>query len=668
MRKLGCLCYLALTWGIACADTPLDARADPRLSRPVEVEAASIPLHELAKTIQRQTRVAWRIPDRWRETRVVVYAPRRPLEELMNKLTDALPVLEWRRRDYPDRPPEYALEQTRSLTQPSEPHRAAIVNRLKKRVELLRKRMTNPAVEPEPSERYTESDHRAVNQLLTYLNNYDHLALLKYTVQLSHRTGAEWLLQLTDADWKALEQHGTLHRWLSSDTPLGAAALERIRALADDYRQFDESSSFQAEAERLERVDELLAELRLTEDGEMTFVIAPANRLRRQLLGCSWRGMLLSAEMEFPFATRLETPDLPEWRTPLPKPPSSVNAQARWYNELGCLLLELARAAKRPLVAPHFPFYAPGDTPSSVQVYAATLLWRIREFRRPNADLPTLLQLASLSLKLQDDWLVAQHTQLARAIATDIPDSRLKQWFSIPPPPSDEAWFERLLSSLSQIHWRAMPMVLFQLSAGTISPVYSPMERRYPLTTAQEPSLYWSFITVREVQTRAVELSSADLFREPHAKYALRELLAFWRALPPALRARALSGAPVPIAQTPPAAQQAFVKAFANTELIGAFLAGASEAEARFFIERARVEVPCALPDDETQDAIRRARDPVAAWNRWYHAQMDDEAHANAQRSRPAPEWRLCLEWGEWRIEYRVQRAVCGAWLAECTP
>lgn len=380
------------------------------------MEAASITLSELARAVQRQTRVVWRVPDRWRGVRLTVCVSQRPLKELMEGIVVALPVLEWRAREPENCPIEYVLHQTSELKDTATfQNRAILVEKLRRMTQLLQLYLKASGELPQSAERFSEQERRSVEALLARLNRPHSEPLLHPLHELTFRTGVEWLLQLTEADWQTLQQHGALTRWFSSGSDFGATVLERVQTLASYHRQFGESEFFRKEAERLESVAELLGELRLTDSGELYFHLAPAEQAARRLRGAPWSALLLSLSENNPLVNLPEIPLITEWRSPLPSPPPAIRGQANWYNELGCLMLELAHAARRPLIAPLFPFYAPGDTAAFTQLYANTLVSHIVEFRVPERDLPRLLALASLNLKLHGEWLISQHTNLARA-------------------------------------------------------------------------------------------------------------------------------------------------------------------------------------------------------------------------------------------------------------
>lgn len=642
----------AQAWGTVSAADVLDPRKDPRLNRLVRIEVASITLGELAKAVYKQTRVVWRVPDRWRETRMTIYAPERPLKELMEGVVAALPVLEWRVRKFPNRPVEYALQQTQPLEdEPPPPSRSALVKQIKRSVELLRLHLSAPR--SEHAESYTEAERRAAESLLAQLNRS---TFVQYLHELTNRTGIEWLLQLTEADWQALKQRGAITRWFNAESPLGASILERARALANRYRQFHDD-----EAAELDRATEFIGELRLTEAGDLYFYLASAEGMDRQLQGNMWVALLLSIPQFSASLVPAAVPQLPEWREPLPPPPPSVQEQANWYNELGCLLLELAHAARRPLVAPLFPFYTVGESPPNTQLYANTLMWSIVEFRLPEKDLPRLLWLASMKLVLRNDWLIGQSTNLARAVDCDIPDSRLQQWFPMPAP-ADAAWLAHLLNGLANLNQYNQPMLLNRLRLATIKPVYEHVSR-YALRLDRTPGLQWSFRSGWSLQKKNAFGEYEQLFEYAYAGSELDSLLMFWRALPHEARLRALSGDSIPVAELPGQARAQFVQLFQQTPLLNALIQKSASHEARFRIVYSPALVECAIPDRDTQQKLLRADRPIEAWYKWYYEELSPEEFRKVRRVRVAPQWIVQFDWGDWRIECRIQRAVCGAWL-----
>lgn len=648
--------------GAVYDEKALDTRRDPRLSRTVQIEAASITLSELAKVIQKETRVVWRVPDRWRETRLTLYAPNCPLKEVMEGVTAALPVLEWRVREMPNRPIEYALQQTRSLKDASTPDRSEQVNQLRRQVELLRLYWNTPEKLAHRAADYTPSEHRAVKSLLNRLNTEPHDSTYYGLInKLVLPTGVEWLVELTEGDWRSLERQGVLTRRFTSETPAGAAAIESLRALAASLHQrgYD---FFTRKAERWERTEALLGELRLNDGGELWIALARFDPWMREVGHEPWHSLLLSVGETHGSEALPPIPELPEWRTLLPPPPLSVQRQANWYNELGCLLLELAHVARRPLITPLFPFYARGDTPARVEVSANTLIALTQELRQPAQQLPRLLAYASLELKQHNDWLIGQHTQLGRAVAHDIPDSLLQQWFS-DAPLSHSEWLRRLLDGLSSVGWSSRAMLLRRLSFGGIAPVYE-HTARYPLPIAQIPALQWSFTSRYELQRSepSGELRTISLC---YQSYGLDALLSFWRALPPAWRHNALSGNSVALKELPAPAQAEFLRIFRNAEFLSALIGADAAHEARFRVEYRPAVVSCAVPNAETQRKLREADNPIAAWQHWYYEKLSMDEQEQVRQELLAPVWRIAFEWGEWRIEYRVQRAVCGAWLAK---
>jgi|GEM_PF-5775385 len=190
-RKLLTL-WMVQAWGTVHADTILAPHKDPRLNRPVQVEAASITLSELARAVQRQTRVVWRVPDRWRGVRLTVCVSQRPLKELMEGIVVALPVLEWRAREPENRPIEYVLHQTSELKDTATfQNRAILVEKLRRMTQLLQLYLKASGELLQSAERFSEQERCSVDALLARLNRPHAEPLLHPLHELTFCTGVE---------------------------------------------------------------------------------------------------------------------------------------------------------------------------------------------------------------------------------------------------------------------------------------------------------------------------------------------------------------------------------------------------------------------------------------------------------------------------------------------
>ncbi|MFN3690180.1 MAG: hypothetical protein ACK4UU_04560, partial [Fimbriimonadales bacterium] len=106
----------------------MDTKRDPRLSQPVRVRVAAIPLHQLLQLLQKQTGVALRVEPRLREYRVFARLENRPLHEALELLAAAF-GFEWRVEPSGkgvDAPPRYELYQPTAERQREMQYRALL--------------------------------------------------------------------------------------------------------------------------------------------------------------------------------------------------------------------------------------------------------------------------------------------------------------------------------------------------------------------------------------------------------------------------------------------------------------------------------------------------------------------------------------------------------------
>ena len=90
---------------------------------------------------------------------------------------------------------------------------------------------------------------------------------------------------------------------------------------------------------------------------------------------------------------------------PLAPPSARVREKAHWYNQLGCLFLEISEHCGVPLVAPVFPFYH-GD-PTFALTVVATILGDIDAFQIPLRDLPRLTSVSGVRFRMTDGFIWA---------------------------------------------------------------------------------------------------------------------------------------------------------------------------------------------------------------------------------------------------------------------
>jgi len=650
---------------------------DARLGRRITVSEPAVPLGVLFKRLTRETGVALRVDDSWQEVRVAVLTHDRPLRELMTAIAAAFPPLQWTTLQYPNQPPTYTLRY-RPLSKPSEPAaRAPKVARVRRVVDLVRPLLQqspppdsleqNPPTSVDPKEwRTALSLYRSIYP--TYIGEIEALVGLPNRYRSAYLVALHTLIHLRDTEWRLLEEHSQLVVRTAEGSYGNVDLLALWKGAESEYRNLS-ASPREAGESSVAAAEDLLIRFWFDRDGNFQFGLIPLARQGTQWLAAgSYESFILveAERVERPWDA--EVPTLAAFEKPLPPTPEAVLSRANWYNTLGCLLLEIALATERLLVAPIFPFYAAGSGEWNRLQNAAAQYSDILRFRVPAADFPKLCRSTGLRFTLQDNWLIGTHADLEGARADDISDSVLQQLFPDESPKDNTAWFLQVGQQMAKPPARALPMLRVLIAHERDysdddfpAPPPNSLERRYELPVARDVSAFW----------RCGE-RTAFYFERPEGRQVAqnwygdepfyRRVWEFFFALSPGERARVLAGEPLFWGQMRPSQQRAFLEVVREHPL--AWLASTLPETASFSVNWRRAPVRYPAPSAAALEAICASVNPVARYLQLYWAAL---GHSDAAPDKDTTQTETVLElrfaWGTGEVRYSIRRIGIWDWL-----
>jgi hypothetical protein len=660
----------AIAEGLQQADT------DARLERRITVFEPAVPLGELFKRLTREAGVVLRVDDSWQEVRVAVLTRDRPLRELMTAIAAAFPPLQWTTLQYPNQPPTYTLRY-RPLSKPSAPAaRAPKVARVRRVVDLVRPLLQqspppdsleqNPPTSVDPKEwRTALSLYRSIYP--TYIGEIEALVGLPNRYRSAYLVALHTLIHLRDSEWRLLEEHSQLVVRTAEGSYGNVDLLALWKGAESEYRNLS-ASPREAGESSVASVEDLLIRFWFDRDGNFQFGLIPLARQGTQWIAAgSYESFILveAERVERPWDA--EVPTLAAFEKPLPTTPEMVLSRANWYNTLGCLLLEIALATERSLVAPIFPFYAAGSGERNRLLNAAAQHSDILRFRVPAADLPKLCRSTGLRFTLQDNWLIGAHADLEGARADDISDSVLQQLFP-DESPKDTAWFLQVGQQMAKPPARALPMLRVLIAHERDysdddfpAPPPNSLERRYELPTARDVSAFW----------RCGE-RTAFYFERPEGRQVAqnwygdepfyRRVWEFFFALSPGERARVLAGEPLFWGQMRPSQQRAFLEVVREHPL--AWLASTLPETASFSVHWRRAPVRYPAPSAAALEAICASVNPVARYLQLYWAALGrSDAAPDKDTTQTETVLELRFAWGTGEVRYSIRRIGIWDWL-----
>jgi len=650
---------------------------DARLGRRITVSEPAVPLGVLFKRLTRETGVALRVDDSWQEVRVAVLTHDRPLRELMTAIAAAFPPLQWTTLQYPNQPPTYTLRY-RPLSKPSEPAaRAPKVARVRRVVDLVRPLLQqspppdsleqNPPTSVDPKEwRTALSLYRSIYP--TYIGEIEALVGLPNRYRSAYLVALHTLIHLRDTEWRLLEEHSQLVVRTAEGSYGNVDLLALWKGAESEYRNLLASPP-ESGGLSVALVEDLLIRFWFDRDGNFQFGLIPLARQGTQWIAAgSYESFILveAERVERPWDA--EVPTLAAFEKPLPTTPEMVLSRANWYNTLGCLLLEIALATERSLVAPIFPFYAAGSGERNRLLNAAAQYSDILRFRVPAADFPKLCRSTGLRFTLQDNWLIGAHADLEGARADDISDSVLQQLFPDESPKDNTAWFLQVGQQMAKPPARALPMLRVLIAHERDysdddfpAPPPNSLERRYELPVARDVSAFW----------RCGE-RTAFYFERPEGRQVAqnwygdepfyRRVWEFFFALSPGERARVLAGEPLFWGQMRPSQQRAFLEVVREHPL--AWLASTLPETASFSVNWRRAPVRYPAPSAAALEAICASVNPVARYLQLYWAAL---GHSDAAPDKDTTQTETVLElrfaWGTGEVRYSIRRIGIWDWL-----
>ncbi|MCS7301785.1 MAG: hypothetical protein NZ556_09570, partial [Fimbriimonadales bacterium] len=411
---------LLLSVCLCCGAAPDDSLGrDDRLNQRLTLREAGAPLNRLFQKISKQTGVALQPDAMLAELRMVLYAPDRPLREVMRHLAVAFGA-EWRADD--NQPPAYTLHAlpVEKRARPAQ-ERIQTVKRLLRELYapswLLPDESTDPIDDTaRPAYKQAEAQRRAPLQFLKHLTEAEINALGEgKTLEFSSRTDArfkpEWLaawktrlkdelpylaemLSTPKGDMELAEYYGEIH-----DTALDAGDEVRLRIV------------FDPDAGALECAVGLFAAGALVY-GETHFEEDEGQRVAGYE-DADGNPILPSqhpwAQVALPKPSEADSPDAVHTRLHSLPP-----LEGDWFSHSAEFLLRVAQAAGKPFVA---EFY---DT--------------LAQYRYPNttASFARELAFAGYEWLQQGEWTIMRHTDRARVRARDIPSRALERWFFQP--------------------------------------------------------------------------------------------------------------------------------------------------------------------------------------------------------------------------------------------
>jgi hypothetical protein len=651
---------------------------DARLGRRITVSEPAVPLGELFKRLTREAGVVLRVDDSWQEVRVAVLTRDRPLRELMTAIAAAFPPLQWTTLQYPNQPPTYTLRY-RPLSKPSEPAaRAPKVARVRRVVDLVRPLLQqspppdsleqNPPTSVDPKEwRTALSLYR--NTYPTYVGEIEELVGQPNRYRSAFLVALHTLINFSDHDWRLLEEHSQVVVRAAERSYGGVDLLALWKGAESEYWNLLASPP-ESGGLSVASVEDLLIRFWFDRDGNFQFGLIPLARQGTQWLAAgSYESFILvkAERVERPWDA--EVPTLAAFEKPLPPTPEAVLSRANWYNILGCLLLEIALATERSLVAPIFPFYAAGSGEWNRLLNAAAQYGDILRFRVPAADFPKLCRSTGLRFTLQDNWLIGTHADLEGARADDISDSVLQQLFPDESPKDNTAWFLQVGQQMAKPPARALPMLRVLIAHerdyfDDDFPALPPnsLERRYELPVARDVSAFW-----RCGERTAFYFECSDGTQVAQNWYGdesfYRRAWEFFFALSPAERARVLAGEPLFWGQMRPSQQRAFLEAVQEHPL--AWLASTLPETASFSVHWRRAPVRYPAPSATALEAICASVNPVARYLQLYWAALwrSDDGESDGHTPPPEAVLEMRFAWSAGEVRYSIRRIGIWDWL-----
>lgn len=560
-----------LTLGSAMAQAQnqpaVDPQADPRLNKTVSIRIASLPLYDLIDLLRSKTGIALRVEPTIGEYRACLYAPARPLHEVMTRIAEAFGY-RWERIDQPNRLPTYRLV---------DPAPSTSKQNLQEQVKAFREQTVSKLCEALqiPVEERIETLKRIVEtgQRPTDLEEQQRLSII--FASISTDTIPHIFCVMTDEHWNRIMQGETLLFGTKRGILLPQEAIRNWTAIAAEIarEQYERSSETSDSHSQWVREWELAQnEFPKADEMRVLYRYDPdENEFQTQYVVLANGKNVVPYSFGTQSAMRAFGPKTREYNfqrenaTPLPDRPAfqkqlqeyrEVLPTEDWFSWLGNLLVQMAEASGVPFAAEIYPF-------QPTELYR----WEADALRPPISwqKVAGLLWKWGYRLAFPDDqWVVVQSRYRERARENDIPQSRLARWFYKPNKRGQLTLDDCAeIATLKQDQNEALYMYLQTFAELVLGSSYFSLAKD-PDLVHLHGGLEWARATLVHFESDhsiPVILDSPSEFEGGFPRYpsGLRSLLRLYASLPSALRQQLLRGATIPFSVLMPAQQRTFL-------------------------------------------------------------------------------------------------------------
>lgn len=367
--------------------TPLER--DARLNQKLTLREASTPLNRLLTDIEARTGVSLRVDKALAERRTVLYAPERPLREVMTHLATAFGA-EWQ-ADLSE-PPAYTLK---PLPLQGETRRTRLAQqRAQNLPSLLRSLPQGPGSPMRLLDRLTESEINALRAGKT----------LEFSSLKDARLEAAWLRL-----WKASLENELGYLAEALSTPKGD--MELASYYGSVLGKLDKANEVRLRVAFDPATGDIECALGLFADGELVY---GATHTPDEDDEAAERYTDDGGEARLPGQHPWAQPVRRgvQLSQPLESPPPPLHGD--WFRSPADYLLAAAEQVGKPFVAEFYWTPLNYETPPSI------------------AQLTRDLAIAGCEWQAQGEWVIMRHTDRPEARKRDLPPSALEKWFFKP--------------------------------------------------------------------------------------------------------------------------------------------------------------------------------------------------------------------------------------------
>lgn len=634
-------------------NSPLDPQHDERLNRLITLRVPSQPLKELLQRLSRETGVRLLVEANIAEFRACLYAPNRPLHEVLHHLAEAFGY-HWRRIDDENRLPAYRL------IDPNPPSKAEAIGEQMKLLREMLPSICEHLRKPTAERRqallsFIEQEGSRPPSTFSSEEEFKQWVKQVFPLWAGYSDGVGmWhaLCRMSESEWQRL-LNGEMLLFSSkhgSQVPQEAIqdwtefVLEVVKERYERYKEDDEGQwkrEWELAQQKFPQADEMRVSLRYDKEKDElyagTVVFARGENIVPASMGNKVHGWpMLRSNLSYTAVknrltrrTEIRLPDHPAFQKPIEQfvPPGPWDD---WFSWLGELLTQAAESTGIPLAAELYPFQ-----PDSFTLYQ----WESLPTRQLDwARIAGLLNEWNYELNLsKQHWALVSSRIREQARANDIPQSQLAKWFYKP-----ERRGVLTLEECAQLALlpEGVSETLYMYLQSYAQRLENEIEGFRDLLLSNLSQLHGGIGYARGT---FVYFSSETL--RPENRYILR----LYGQLSPAQRQALRRGAEIPFESLPAPLQELFLQAWVKGSLLlcdDLWLPPAEQARRKSaaslrLTANTRWAAGIIVPD-----STKRNLRSIQQFHQWWHAQQDKTGYWG-QQAQQRRVWQFELRWGD---------------------